>query len=289
MSFQDRLRGWSLSVPWNLVLLTVGAVIMAFGIKAVARPQGFVSGGVTGTAMLIVYAANLGTISFWYAVLSIPIMFLGWFFLSRRFMFYTIYCTLITILAVEFIPWRVPINNPLLAAVVAGLSLGAGSGVAMRSLGSGGGLDVVSLILNARFNMNVGSVSIFYNAVMFLVALPLIGLDNVLYSMVVVYFSATAMSFFADLFNDRKMAIIISEKHNDIAAAIFKRLKRGCTVLHGQGAYTKKEREVLLVVVHNHQVRRLEELVFLEDPTAFLVIENTSQVLGKGFSQRKTY
>ena len=66
-------------------------------------------------------------------------------------------------------------------------------------------------------------------------------------------------------------------------------LGRGCTVLHGQGAFTRQEREVLLTVVYNIQLKRLEELVYAEDPQAFLIIENTHLVLGKGFSQRKRY
>ena len=286
---QDRLRALTMTVPWNIFLLTVGGFIFAFGVKSIAQPHEFISGGISGTAMLIVYATDLMSISFWYALLNVPILLIGWKFLSRRFMLYTLYSTIVTSIAVQVIPWDTGINDKLLAAVAAGICCGAGAGIALRSLGSGGGLDVISLILNSRFNINVGSVGVIFNAILYSLSLPIIMVDNVLYSMVVAFFSASIMNYFLGLFNERKLAIIISEKHDEIAMAILKHLKRGCTILHGQGAFTKKEREVLLVVVHNIQAKRLEELVFKADPEAFLILENTQQVLGKGFSKRKSY
>ncbi len=285
----DRFRSMTMTVPWNIFLLTVGGIVFAFGLKAIAMPHEFVSGGISGVAMLIVYAADFLTISFWYALLNVPILFMGWKFLSRRFMLYTLYNTVVTSIAVQIIPWDAGIHDRLLAAVAAGICCGAGSGIALRSLGSGGGLDVVSLILNSRFNINVGSVGVIFNAMLYALALPIISVDNVLYSMVVAFFSASIMNYFAGLFNERKLAIIISEKHEEIAGAILKHLGRGCTLLHGQGAFTKKEKEVLLVVVHNIQAKRLEELVFNVDPASFVILENTQLVLGKGFSKRKIY
>ena len=85
------------------------------------------------------------------------------------------------------------------------------------------------------------------------------------------------------------MALIISEHSNDIAKLIHKRLRKGATYLHGSGTYTEKRKNIILTVVHNYQLKRLEEVVFNCDPHAFLITENTYNVLGKGFSQRKMY
>ena len=286
---QDKLRSWSLAIPWNILLLTVGGVLSAFALKCIAQSHGFVAGGIYGTAMLVVYSTDFLNIAAWYALLNIPVLLAGWFFLSRRFMLYTIYCIAVTTIATQLLTFDVGIADKTLAAVATGLLCGAGSGIAMRSLGSDGGLNIISLILNQKFNFSVGSFSIFYNALLFLAALPVIKVDNVLYSMIIVYLTSSLTNYFLGMFDERKLIFIISPEYQKIAQSIMTHLGRGCTVLHGQGAFTRQDREVLLTVVHNIQLKRLEELVYAEDPLAFLIIENTHLVLGKGFSKRKQY
>ena len=286
---QEKLRALSLTVPWNLFLLTLGGVVLTFGLKCIAAPQDFVSGGLFGTAMLIVYGTGTLGIAAWYALLNITVLLLGWFLLSRRFMLYTIYCIAVTSLAAELMPWQIQIADKTLAAMAAGILSGVGSGIALRSLGSDGGLNIISLILHNKYNFSLGSFSLAFNTVLFLTALPVIQLDNVLYSMIIVYLTSHLMTYCVGLFDERKLVLIISEQHADIAQSIMIHLGRGCTLLHGQGAFTRLDRKVLLTVVHNIQLKRLEELVYQADPQSFMIIDNTHLVLGKGFSQRKQY
>ena len=91
------------------------------------------------------------------------------------------------------------------------------------------------------------------------------------------------------LFNQRKMIFIISEAPEEIANEIMKKLNRGATFLKGQGAYTGRDKKIILVIVNTYQIKRVEEIAFNIDPDAFLITENTFNVLGKGFSQRKMY
>ena len=104
-----------------------------------------------------------------------------------------------------------------------------------------------------------------------------------------VFVSAWVMEYFLGMFNKRRMALIVSEKTEEIAQKILHEMRRGCTYLHGRGAYTGKEREVVMTVVNGVQVKRLEELVFTTDPDAFMIVDSTLNVLGRGFSERKTY
>ncbi len=277
------------SVPWNIFLLTVGALVSTFALKCIAKPHEFVSGGLYGMSMLIDYATGTFGIAAWYAFFNIPVLLIGWFFLSRRFMLYTIYCIAATTLATQLMTFDAGITDKTLAAIAAGTLCGLGTGIAMRSLGSDGGLNIISLILNQKYNINIGTFNIIFNFMLFLVALPVIKVDNVLYSMIITYLTSSLTNYCLGMFNERKLVFIISEQHQHIAQSIMRNLGRGCTVLHGQGAFTRQDREVLLTVVHNIQLKRLEELVHKEDPKAFVIIENTHMVLGKGFSQRKQY
>ena len=289
MFSQERLRAVTLSVPWNILLLTVGALVSTFALKCIAVHHEFVGGGLYGTAMLIEYGSGKLNIAAWYALLNIPVLLMGWLMLSRRFMLYTIYCIAVTTIATQFMDFNLGITDKTLAAVATGTLCGVGSGIAMRSLGSDGGLNIISLILNQKYNLNVGSFNILYNMLLFVTALPIIKVDNVLYSMIITYLTASLTNYFMGMFDERKLILIISNEYQNIAQSIMRHLGRGCTVLHGQGAFTRQDREVLLTVVHNIQLKRLEELVYKEDPNAFLIVENTHIVLGKGFSQRKQY
>ncbi|MDL2266836.1 YitT family protein [Desulfovibrio sp. OttesenSCG-928-G15] len=289
MFSQDQRRAISMSVPWNLLLLTVGAFLSTAGLMGIAKHHGFVSGGLYGSAMLLEYSTNMLSIAFWYGMFNIPVLLMGWFFLSRRFMLYTIYCIVVTTLITQFFTYDFGITDKTLAAIATGAMCGAGSGIALRSLGSDGGLNIVALILNQKYGMTVGTFNIAFNFLLFIVALPIIKVDNVLYSMIITYLTSSLTNYFMGMFDQRKLIMIISPHFQNIAQSIMKNLGRGCTVLYGQGAFTRQERKVLMTVVHNIQLKRLEEVVYDEDPDAFLIIENTHLVLGKGFSQRKKY
>ncbi len=110
-----------------------------------------------------------------------------------------------------------------------------------------------------------------------------------LFSLVMTFILGTVADHFLAMFNQRKMVIIISDKAQGIADEILKNLHRGATFLTGRGAYTKESKEVVMTVVNNLQLKRLEEAVFNIDPQAFVIIDNTFNVLGAGFSQRKVY
>ncbi|MDR2123426.1 MAG: YitT family protein [Desulfovibrio sp.] len=289
MLSQDKLQAVGRSVPWNLLLLTVGGTLYAFSMQSIAVHHEFVSGGVYGAAMLINYAAGAPGTAVVYVLLNIPILIVGRIFLSRRFLLYTLYGILVVSSAGQLIEFDLDVKDKTLAAVAAGILCGAGTGISMRSLGSDGGLSIIALALNHKYDVNIGAFNIACNLLLFAAATPVIGIDNVLYSMIVTYMSATLINYVLSMFNQRKLVFIISERHRDIAQSIMRNLGRGCTLLHGQGAFTRQDREVLMTVIHNMQLRRLEDIARQADPQAFIIIENTNMVLGRGFSHRKQY
>ena len=103
------------------------------------------------------------------------------------------------------------------------------------------------------------------------------------------FITSQVINYFLSIFNQRKMVLIISTKSEAIAAEVLNRIHRGDTFLEGRGAYSKEKKDVLLTVVNNYQLKRVEELVFNLDPEAFVIVENTFNVLGRGFSHRKVY
>ncbi len=277
------------SVGWNLMLITVGGVILSIGIKSLAIPNGFITGGFSGLSLLIYYIFGGLSPGIWYLVLNIPLFIAGWLILSRRFFFYSLFGMLVVTFAIDLIPFVIPIEDRILAALASGTFIGAGAGIYLHSFGSVGGSDIIAIILNQKFNVRIGRYYFYFNLVLFSLSLGFLDLDLILYSLVLTFITSQVTDYFLSMFNERKMVIVISEKSDTIAKRIMDKINRGVTFLHGRGGYTGRRKKVLLTVVNNYQLKRLEEVVFTIDTDAFFITDNTFNVIGKGFSRRKVY
>jgi uncharacterized membrane-anchored protein YitT (DUF2179 family) len=285
----SKLRLYAYSIPWNIFLLTVGSFFVAMSIKSVAVPHGFVTGGVSGIALLIYYFSDYLTPGLWLFVLNIPIAVIGWVMISGRFVLYTAYGMCAITAFMEIITFTLPVHDTLLAAIAGGAVLGAGAGISMRSLGSSGGLDILGILLHQRYGFRIGQVSFVFNAALFTVSFTLLETDMVLYSLIMVFVTSQIMDYVLSMFNQRKLVFIVSDHAQIISDAIIKEANRGVTLLDGRGGYTGQPKQVVMTVVNNVQQKKLEELIFTLDPEAFVIFENTFNVIGKGFSRRKVY
>ncbi|MEG1610006.1 MAG: YitT family protein [Bilophila sp.] len=283
------IRTFARGVPWNLFLLTTGCFLFALGLKAIAIPHAFISGGVFGTAMLLNYTTGTLSPAVWNILLNIPIFIIGWLFLGRRFVLYSLYGLTVASLAVQFLTMTIAFNDPILAAIASGCICGLGLGIALHSIGCDGGLTIISIALHQRYGISIGKFSLFYNLTLFILAFSMYNEDNVLYSLIMIYVYTRMMDYVSTIFNQRKMVLIISSNHEPIGRAIISLLHRGVTLLNGSGGFTGVSRPVILTVVHNYQIKMLEEIIFQFDKKAFVIIENTLNVLGKGFSRQKQY
>ncbi|SMC37583.1 Uncharacterized membrane-anchored protein YitT, contains DUF161 and DUF2179 domains [Desulfocicer vacuolatum DSM 3385] len=277
------------SVLWNLLLLTVGSIILAIGINAIVIPHGFITGGLSGVCLLIYYAADLLSTGVWYLIINIPLFLVGWVKISRRFFFYSLFGMVALSLCMEIFSFEIAINDPFLAILAGGSIMGIGAGIALHSLGSMGGLDIVCIMLNQKFGIRIGNFLFAFNMVLFLFSFSIMETDLVLYSIALSYVTSQVLEHVLTMFNQRKMILIISDYHDQIADTIKNKLNRGATFINGAGVYSGKEKKIILTVVHNYQLKRLEEAVLLIDPLAFMITENTFNVLGRGFSKPKTY
>ena len=282
-------RNYIYSVPYNLLLITAGSVIFSIGVKAMALPHELITGGISGLALLLYYWTGRLEPGLWYFVLNVPIFLMGWWFVSRRFFFYSLYGMLVTTAAIDLVQFAIPVSDSFLAVLAGGTLIGTGAGIVLNSLGSGGGNDIIAIILNQKFNLRIGTFFFLFNISLFAFSLGRLPLDQVLFSLAMSFITSQVINYFLSIFNQRKMVLIISTKSEAIAAEVLNRIHRGATFLEGRGAYSKEKKDVLLTVVNNYQLKRVEELVFNLDPEAFVIVENTFNVLGRGFSHRKVY
>ena len=268
------VRTFARGIPWNLFLLTLGCGLFALGVKAIAIPHMLISGGVFGTALLINYMTETLSPAVWNVLLNIPIFIAGWLFVGRRFVLYSLYGLAVVSVATQYLDMTINITDPILV---------------LHSIGCDGGLTIISIALHKRYGISVGQFSLLYNITLFVLAFSMYNPDSMLYSLIMIFVYSKVMDYVSTIFNQRKMVLIISTQHAAIREDILTHLHRGATLLSGSGGFTGEQRPVLLTVVQNYQIRLLEELIFRHDKQAFVIIENTLNVLGKGFSCVKEY
>ena len=277
------------SVLWNLLLISAGSIVFGIGLKSIAVPHGFITGGISGLTLLFYYVSGLLSPGLWYLIVNIPIFLIGWIHVSRRFFLYSLYGMAALSASIDLIRFSLPIHEPILAVLAGGVLMGAGTGIILHSLGSGGGLDIVGIILNQKFSLSMGTFFFSFNIILFAFSFGFLEADLVLYSLFMSFITSQTLDYVLTAFNQRKMVFIISDLNEKIAKEVHTRLDRGVTFLNGSGAYTGREKKVILTVVHNYQLKRVEEAALSIDPEAFIITESTFNVLGRGFSRRKVY
>ena len=282
-------KSWR-AVLYNLCLISAGSLIFVIGMNSVLIPSKLLSAGVTGIALIFHYLFPELNVGLAYFLLNLPLMLLGFFSISRRFLLYTVYGMGFFSLAAAFIkPPPVTIDDPILAALFAGIICGVGVGVILRSIGSTGGVDILAVYVNQKFGFRPGSVSLVFNAVVLMVGGYFFGLEVALCTLIYVFTSSRVLDAVLSGFNQRMSTMVVSERTDEMAKEIFSKVNRGVTFLKGKGAYTGKERDVLFTITTLTELPKLKDIIFAIDPGAFVVVNNTLEVLGKRHGSRKVY
>ena len=269
----------------SILMVTIGSFIFSFTINAVVIPNQFGSGGVTGITLLLYYilGINPGTSNL---VINIVLLLIGYQFLERRTMFYTIYAVIlmsvfldITRGMYQFIP-----HNSLLAAIGGGVVGGAALGLVMLGNGTTAGTDIIAMMMKKYLGWNV-SVSLLLLDIFVVSPLSIISdLEKVVITLIYLFTASRMINLVLEGFNSKKSFMIISKKYEEIGSQIQEKIGRGTTILDGHGFYSREERKVLFVAVNRLQVMTLQRIIHDVDPKAFIIITEVTHVIGEGFT-----
>lgn len=265
---------------YNTFLLAAGGLICAVAVNSFLIPGGFISSGMTGVALIIYYKFPVMSVGIIYFLINIPVFILGWFFVGTRFILYTIWGMLIYSVMLYFLDFQIPVNDNMLSAVIAGAITGLGVAIVLRSYGSGGGSEILCVILNKLFLITVGTGSIIINSVILLVSASLFPLDRVLYTFVYILISTVATDMIFHGLAKRRAALIISDEWLQIVNALTETLKIGVTVIDGTGGFHGTERTILYSVFLRRDLPLLKKVILDIDPHAFITIMEASDVVG---------
>ena len=180
-------------------------------------------------------------------------------------------------------------NDIVLNTIFAGFGVGISLGITIRAGASTGGMDIPPLVLNKYFHIPVSASMLVFDMLILCLQAAFSPLQQCLYGIVMVIVYTVVLDKVLIFGTTRTEVKIISQHADDIREAIFIQLDRGVTVLHGEGGYSHEPEQVLLSIVSNRQLPKLEKLAHAIDPTCFMIVSHVTEVSGRGFSLDKNY
>ena len=270
----------AIHVVWNLGLMSLGSALCAVAINGILIPQQFYGAGFAGVSLVIHYLVPTLPVAALYFILNVPIFTLGWMYVGRRFFLYSIAGMLIFTSALAWVHVSLPVHDKILSALLAGIIVGAGSGIILRSLGSSGGLDILSIILLKRFSIRLGTTILAFNSLILGAGAILFSLDRALYTLIFIFVTSYVVNLVVTGLSQRKAVFIISPQWEEISHEIMDKIQRGVTIIGGRGGYTGRDERILYTVITFRELSQLKQLIRGIDSDAFVVVTDTLEVIG---------
>ena len=277
---------------FNALSIVVGNAMYALTVVLFLMQSGLITGGATGIALAFNKVTGL-PVSGVLFVVNMGMLLLGWWVLGRRFALNTMASTVLSPFFMAL--WERLLGNLVLTddlvlnTVFAGFGIGISLGITIRSGASTGGMDIPPLVLNKWFHLPVSATMMAFDFAILAMQAAFSPIQQSLYGIVLVIVYTVVLDKVLLLGSTRTEVKIISTQSDAICKAIQAELDRGVTILHGEGGYRREPEQVLLSVVSNRQLPRLEKLAHTIDPTCFMIVSHVTEVSGRGFSLEKDY
>jgi uncharacterized membrane-anchored protein YitT (DUF2179 family) len=282
----EKKRLWSQCMEY--LVLTVATLIMIVGVYVFKFPNNFSFGGVTGIAVVLSALTPLtaGTINF---ILNMTLLVLGFIFLGKSFGLKTVYVSVLLSAGLSFMERAFPMSGPLtdqpVLELIFAIALPAFSSAIMFNIGaSGGGTDIIAMILKKYTKQdNIGTPLFVVDLVIVLSACMIFDIETGLFSLCGLLAKSLLIDGVIENINLCKYFTIICNNPEPICEFIHKDLNRSATIFEGQGSYEHQKKYIVLTVMKRSQAVELRNFILLHEPSAFIMITNSSEIIGKGF------
>ena len=274
----------------SLFMLLLGNTIYALAVKCFLLPANLISTGTTGLALVAEYLLHIPLTAFIF-VFNVAMLLVGWKFLGRVFAMTTIFSSLYYPLALELLNRLLGdylvTQDILLNTLFAGLGIGLGLGIVLRAGASTGGMDIPPLVLKKFFRIPISASLWIFDLTILLLQMGYHPLQDLLYGIILLIAITTTLNKVMLLGTSRTEVKIVSSQAEAIREGILSQVDRGVTMLHGEGGFLRQDTEVILSVVSNYELPRVQQLARTIDPDCFMIISQVTEVWGRGFSYGK--
>ena len=270
----------------DILVIIIGSFISSLGVNLFLSNAKLLSGGVTGIALILQYLWEVpsGITVF---LLNIPLFFVSYKYLNKRFTIYTAIGMLsfsTALMITKPLSTLVQVDDMLLYCIYGGVLSGIGSGLIFYRNGSTGGTDIITMVIRKKYsNFDIGQVGFAFNLIIVTVSIFIFGLPRALYTLISMFITSTILDKVLNGFTSKKLLLILTEKEDDIINYVIKDMNRGITALMAEGGYTRDKKRLLYVAVTTSQMISLKTKILRVDPKAFITIIDVSEVKGNGF------
>lgn len=272
--------------------ITFGNALYSLAVAVFLEPAGLITGGATGIALAVGRVTGL-SVSGVLLVFNIAMLVWGWAVFGRAFALNTLASSLLSPFFLELwqrlLAGRILTDDIILCTIFSGLGIGVALGIVLRSGASTGGMDIPPLVLHKWFRIPVSVTMLAFDIAILLAQAMFSPVRQVLYGIVMVIIHTIVMDKMLLLGSSKTQVKIISARSDEILSAILSDIDRGVTILHSEGGYTREPASLLLTVVSNRELPKLERLIHSIDPECFMIVSRVTEVSGRGFSLDKDY
>ena len=265
----------------------IGSFFMAIGVSLFLLPNQLSSGGISGIATIAYYLFSL-PMGITIIIINIPLFVFAIFKVGKSFFIKSVIGTIFLSFFIDYLDkFQALTNDNLLASIYGGIILGIGTAIILKSHSSTGGSDLVSYIINKQNpTIQTSKILVIIDAtIIFLNMIFLKEIEIGLYSAISIFIMGKMLDILFEGIYFTKLAIIISDKSEEIAKRIEKNIKRGSTGLYGKGMYTGEEKLILMCAVSRNNLEKLKLEAKSVDPDSFIIITNSREVVGLGFKE----
>ena len=270
----------------KLSVSIVYALIASVALNFFYQPGHIYSSGITGLAQILTTLSKslIGfevPVSTTLYLLNIPLFVLAWLKIGKKFTIFTFITVTLTSLCIHILPETVLSTDPSICALFGGAVMGLGIGLALRNGLSSGGLDIVSITIRKKTGKSIGSISIYFNALIVFVAGILFGWQYMFYSTLSIFVSGKVTDVVYT--KQKKMQVMIVTKHPEkVVNEIQNCMRRGITIINeAEGAYKHDKQTVLMTIVTRYELPLLRAAMKASDPQAFVSIAENVQIIGR--------
>ena len=284
----------------DFIILTVACFIFAMAWEGFMIPNGMSAGGMMGLCTVLQYATGgLIPAQYSYFAINVILIVVAVIAMGIGFGFKTIYCIVVSSLAMEVVA-SVPeihsvagqfffVRETLLIPIIAGLLEAVGLGLVLRYGASTGGTDIIALMINKYWPVSLSKVFLISDIIIvaLLLFLPDKSFTDMVYGLVEIITFSALIDYVVGGNKSSYQLLVFSDHYADIADHIINNMDRGVTVLSAKGWFTKKEKNVLLILINRKQLPSLTKVIKEVDPRAFMSVSSTNNVYGEGFEEIK--
>ncbi len=273
-------------ILFDYLIIFAGSILYAAAVDLFIQPMNIPLGGLSGIALLINKLTSF-PIGVSFIIMNIPLFIISWKKLGHGFIVKTLFSTLISSAIIDAFTGKFGkfTDDPMLAALYGGVLMGLGLGLIFSRGATAGGSDILTKLINRRLrHISIGNINMVINIIVIAAsAFVYRSAESILYAIIIQFVSGYLLDLVINGMDNASAALIVTNRPEEVSAAIIDKLHRGVTSIPGTGMYSKEPRYTLICACRANEISNLKRTVFSEDSEAFVILTSAKEVTGKGF------